>query len=272
MKKLYLMLFAVIFVSACATTNGNPYNSGCSSSPQSAESFFEYKSNLLNKEEFFNGAISCSNIESVQYIVNNDIVNINGNNGGGTIPIAYASARSKKNILQYIINHKSFDSQLNDQVSKALHGSIYADYEIIDLLISAGADVNYSYKGETVIVKHILYGNFENAKYLIEKGAKIDKSNKTLVADVLTQSNEETAMYLIRQGLPYLIPKKNGWTPFDIALKSNMHAAVELILEKLPNDKNKLSMINEGLTTQFIDAKMKVLLQTNKEVALSKLK
>ena len=132
------------------------------------------------------------------------------------------------------------------------------NYETIDFLLSAGADINCSDKnGQTVLFDAVLEGvsNISMIDFLIEKGADIDhrdKNERTITDDLveiilIQKNNKKTAnrrFYDINEDEDYLgllkrmltnkpkinIPKKNGKTVLYDVINYNNLDLIKLIL------------------------------------------
>lgn len=271
MKLSYTMLACVALASCSSIVTVDPFTQGCKNAPEDAKRYFESPENLKNKATYLNGAISCERLSTVKYMVESSIVNVNGNNGGDTIPLTFAAARNKKEITDFVLNHPNFNESINFQLNRALYGAFYTDAEMMQTLIEHGADVNYKENKQSVLRQHILYGELETVKYLVENGAKIENEDKNMVAHALTQSKEKTAIYLIELGFPFIEVQSQGWTPFQLAVNNNMIDAVNLILDKLPNDRIKLGMINDAIRNRYLKSPMSATLQTQKELTLARL-
>lgn len=277
MKFLTSVLLILLLASCSSVRVVGAYKVGCNSTLNETVEFFSSQSNQIHRENYLNGAISCDKLDTVIYMVENNVVNVNGNNGGKSIPLEYATARDKKDVVKYILDHSDFNASLSSQLNKALKSAVFTDIEMLKLLIMHGGDVNYSDNGQSVLREHVIFGTVKTVQYLIENGADIKSEDRNLVAYALSYKKEKTAIYLIENGFEFIgVEKSPGWTPIKIAVKGGMVDVVTIMLNKLPNDASKLSIINEALNSSYVNStfvkpKMLAALQTQKELTLAKL-
>lgn len=269
MKVAYIMLASIALTScASVTTEDDPFLLGCHSITEDAKTYFELPSSLTNIGDYYRGAITCDQLSTVKYMVDSGIANVNGEDN---IALTYAISRNNTEVANYILNHPDFDGSIDSQLDRALKVAYRNDIEMVQTLVEHGANVNYKNNDESVFSRFVLHGEVEAVKYLVEQGAIVENEDKNLVAQALTQREEKTAIYLIEIGFPVVGVKNQGWTPYKLAVKNNMSDVVDVILDKLPNDRIKLSMINEALMGKYLNKKMSATLQTQKEIILAKL-
>lgn len=126
-----------------------------------------------------------------------------------------------------------------------LYACRVGDFRIVDLLVSAGADVNSRFMGGTPL--HVAAGRGHKAivQYLAEKGADVtatDREGNTALHEACLFGrgwrSVEVASVLLERGADITMANKNGKTPLELACCSGNREMVEFLLWKMKNTPN----------------------------------
>ena len=134
----------------------------------------------------------------------------------------------------------------DESMTPLVHALCYGQRDNAKLLIEKGADVNAKDKdGWTPLMFALRYEQPSNAKLLIEKGANVnakDKDGWTSLMHALYAGQPDNAKLLIEKGADVNAKNKDpGWTPLMFALRYEQPSNAKLLIEKGTdvNAKNK---------------------------------
>jgi ankyrin repeat protein len=104
--------------------------------------------------------------------------------------------------------------------------------EVVELLITKGADVNFA--GGAPLVLTALKGHKEVAELLIAKGANanVGVGGVTPLLAAASGGHTELAEFLIAKGADVNAKNKNGWTPLYSAASNGHKELAELLIAK----------------------------------------
>lgn len=126
----------------------------------------------------------------------------------------------------------------NDDLNVALQRAAWnGNLEMVEILVDAGADVNAKFADRTIMHEVASRGNLETAKYLLSKGAPFDEKNasgKTPFFSATYNAEEETALWLLELGAdPNVIPKNSKLsTPLFYAAAKWQPKLVKALINK----------------------------------------
>lgn len=189
--------------------------------------------NLASKYiDYFSIAESISQYE-LQHIIDTGL-NVNSNLPIGYTPLTIAAISSREDLIQELLENGANVNAENQRTGKGTlftliwvcwNLNIYKiPYDIVSILIDAGADVNErdSESGNTILMYLVsYYSDPEILKLLIENGARVDSYNKTLQRPLhLIAKNSllmEHARILLDNGADINSKDEKGRTPLMVA-------------------------------------------------------
>ena len=143
-------------------------------------------------------------------------------------------------IIELFIEHganvNEVDKIFQSPLFLAAHN--YDSPEIIDVLISAGADINYFPKESqlcTPLMAAIMNNNTQVAIYLIKKGAKLniqDRNGLTAIHYAVSKNNPAIVKLLLDKNADPCIKDEDGHTALDYAKMTNRTKIIELFSDQ----------------------------------------
>jgi ankyrin repeat protein len=98
-------------------------------------------------------------------------------------PLCFAVLSNKPELVRLLLEHGAEIEQTNERSLSALHmAAQIKNADILDVLLEAGADPNFSYYGSTALHAAAAVGNLKSARKLLAKGANpalLDSAGKT---------------------------------------------------------------------------------------------
>ena len=118
--------------------------------------------------------------------------------------------------------------------NNALEAACYGGhYDIAKLLVSKGADVNFSsIFGKTPLYSAVYGGNIDIVKLLLDNGAKVNLGESALLA-ALKQNQTEIAALLIDKGANVNYMEESGLSPLKEAVRIG---SIEIVKKLLDNN------------------------------------
>lgn len=194
--------------------------------------------------------------------VKNKKVNLNQENVLGYTVLSYAAIDNNIEIVQLLLESGAKpDAGVNFPLYEVCWASqkYTSRYEVINLLLQYGANVNKKHKNTslTPLMATIKNQHGEYALYLLKKGAKINAVNsdgETPLMLAIDYKDRPTDLVLIRtlisQGADVNVIAKNGNTALSIACYNGDDAIVKILLENHastaigPKNKNEIPVLN----------------------------
>ena len=105
--------------------------------------------------------------------------------------------------------------------------------EIFKYLISHGLNINFHYKGLTLLHISVIKGNLELVKYLLKNGANINclsKHNLTPLDFSIITGNNEIALFLISSGANIYSQNCFGFSLLHFAAITNNYELMKFLL------------------------------------------
>ncbi len=167
-------------------------------------------------------AIQRGDIDTVKSALNRG-AEVNRIDEGGAAPLLYAVILSKSEIVKYLIEQgadikvrsKGFPMMEEEWDGPLLMLAIFFDRKF------SGPDT--------------LNGNFNIAKYLIEKGAKVndrDKQGHTPLMFAVIKDNRTMVKYLVAKGAEINVKNNDGYTPLMLAVQGASYDIVKYLIEQ----------------------------------------
>lgn len=125
---------------------------------------------------------------------------------GRRTPLMEASMLGYPEIVRLLLDHGA-DPNLQTQGETALRNAVLSQmYEVADVLISAGADVNQrDARGESILFEAVRMEDMEMIRYLLEKGS--NKEIKNIEKDTVLDIALENENYAIAELLKHSITR-----------------------------------------------------------------
>lgn len=189
-------------------------------------------------------------------------VNLNQENILGYTVLSYAAIDNNVDLVKMLLES---GAKPDSGVNFALYEVCWASqkytsrYEVINLLLQYGANVNKKHKNTslTPLMATIKNQHGEYAQYLLKKGAKINITNsdgETPLMLAIDYKDRPTDLVLIRSLISYgadvNVIAKNGNTALSIACYNGDDAIVKILLESNastavgPKNKNEIPILN----------------------------
>jgi len=115
--------------------------------------------------------------------------------------------------------------------------------EVAELLIDAGADINYTHRGISIFDAAVASGNIDVVRLLLDNhNLKVDftgKQGENLLFSAVKRNNAEMAELLLEKGVPVNCTEENRVSPLHIAAIRGNKTMVELLLKNGASPKNK---------------------------------
>lgn len=148
------------------------------------------------------------------------------------------NVETAKKLIDAGANFDLYESSPNFQHTPLLEACSHKQYEVMKVLISAGANVNLpNEQGETVLFDTVRDGNADLVKIIIDANAELDlynKFNQTPLHIATRLSEIEILKLLIHAGASVNLRNGSGETALDIAMEAGNRQSVE-ILKKFSN-------------------------------------
>lgn len=121
--------------------------------------------------------------------------------------VSYIANGDREEVL-YFLNNKKTNVNLDiiDGITPLMLSIIYKQYEIAEILIKKGANINKKEKEicATPLILSIIYGQYEIAEMLIEKGANVnikDNAGFTALIHAIQREKTDLSKMLIEKNL-----------------------------------------------------------------------
>lgn len=149
------------------------------------------------------------------------------------ILISMAST-GESEIVRYLLKEGADPRQEENGVTALLAAAKMAEPKLLELLISAGAEVNWSNEnGLTPLISAANHGNCSAVKYLIENGAEINHQNNAGMTALLAASagfHLDCVLILLANGADPNIAMASGKTPVEAATIVGSEEIVDALL------------------------------------------
>jgi ankyrin repeat protein len=183
----------------------------------------------------------------------NSGANVNDKDDQGVTALFYASSNGNLNLVQFL--HKngadiSIESNARSTALTVAHQHI----SVMTYLVGNGADVNHkSGDNRTVLFNSCLYGNYDTALYLIEKGAEINTTEESIPLTPLHiaafMGHEEIVKLLLVFNADITVTNISGNTAIVSVVANNNLEIVKLFAEELTDNttgnNNRITVENE---------------------------
>ena len=216
------------------------------------------------KKTLLHNAVISNKFNIVEYLVNNEGININAQDNSLYTPLLYAAEKKQTNIAELLIKKLaekddtgsllntmgnitnvqsgfSFGSiQNNSQDAKTplYEASQNGSLDIVKLLAENGADLNKkASNGISPIDIAFQNDHLDIMKYLIEQGADInstDNDGMSLISKAIVKKSKDSVdlvEYLIEKGAKINRQSNDGWTPLHEAVQAGNKKMVQLLLD-----------------------------------------
>jgi ankyrin repeat protein len=161
--------------------------------------------------------------------------------------LAIASFCGSINIVKFLIEHNVKVNKCDASKNRsAIHWAVISNnYEIVELLIKANADINARDRDQlTPLILATNNGNYEITKLLIQNGANVnvrDRMNSSSLHYACLRSHFDIAHYLIINGSSsYKIKPFNIFSPLKYLLINEKYYTAKLLIETGYCDNNNL--------------------------------
>jgi ankyrin repeat protein len=181
----------------------------------------------------------------------NSGANVNDKDDQGVTALFYASSNGNLNLVQYL--HKngadiSIESNARDTALTMAHQHI----SVMTYLVGNGADVNHkSGDNRTALFNSCLYGNYDTALYLIEKGAEINTTTEskrlTPLHIAALMGHEEIVKLLLVFNADITITNISGDTAIVSVVENNNLEIVKWFAEEFTDN---TTGNNNGITVE----------------------
>lgn len=172
---------------------------------------------------------------------------INAQNDYGLSGLHWAAEKGFTDIAKILI-----DAKININLATKEHGNtaiisaaLNGQYEIVNILIKAGSDINYkNYSGNSAILAINKNNIPEILQLLIDNGANVNDTNndKWTPLHYFCRDNEEKAVKILLDYKAEINRVNNkGWTPLMLSVHNDNDAITELLL----NNKADLEPVND---------------------------
>ena len=211
--------------------------------------------NLIDgyKRTLLHNAVISNKFDIVEYLVNNEAININAQDNSLYTPLLYAVEKKHTDIAELLIK-KSVEKDNTDNalniMGRSTNQNISIDktplYEasqngsldIVKLLEENGADLNKkASNGISPIDIAFQNDHLDIMKYLIEQGADInstDNDGMSLISKAIVKKSKDSVdlvKYLIEKGAKINKQSNDGWTPLHEAVQAGNKKMVQLLID-----------------------------------------
>ena len=160
---------------------------------------------------------------------NPDLVNAKDQNSGGT-PLFFAAGYSHKDIVELLLS-KGADVNVKDNLGRTL--LFNSNKDIAELLLSKGADINVKDNlGQTLLFPVALTGNKERVKFFLDQGLDVnarDSSGQTPLFNAAYNGNKDAAELLLSHGADVNVKDNDGKTPLQVAVEKGKTDIADLL-------------------------------------------
>jgi ankyrin repeat protein len=152
-------------------------------------------------------AIYYKDLELVEKFLNEDSTLANKPNELGVYPIIMAARYDQLNIVKALLNKGANPDKFLDDGATAIHYAVIKkNHEMVKLLISYGASVNFKIQPDEITPLRIAIqsGNMKMVAILVENGASLNSAaygGASPLFTALSIGNIEIAEYLLSKGL-----------------------------------------------------------------------
>ncbi|MBN1232038.1 MAG: ankyrin repeat domain-containing protein [Candidatus Coatesbacteria bacterium] len=157
----------------------------------------------------------------------------------GSTPLDYSLNHKKKEVIDYLatILSQNKSQESKDILNKAIYRAATSkEREIVDLLISKGADINGTPENsEPVIVNLASSENKYMIEFLLSKGANInakDRSGETALMKATERGNKTMVEFLLLKGADINMQDNQGETALFKAIGYNHKEILSLLISK----------------------------------------
>lgn len=224
------------------------------------------KSRGIRGDNIFDSVIM-GDVAIVEKLINEDPALLNSQNPAGFTPLHFAAMTGNKPMLDMLLKRGADVNLLTKNRQSPLHRALTVEtaqalidaganvvsdssdfspillplksIEVMDLLISKGADVNEKDpSGMTLLITSSVNEDIKVTEYLISKGANIDEKlvmGGTALHWVLFDGKEKIAAALINAGASPHLKNYSGETPLHIAANGCLTGSAKLLTEKMAN-------------------------------------
>ncbi|EAY02538.1 hypothetical protein TVAG_494870 [Trichomonas vaginalis G3] len=117
---------------------------------------------------------------------------------------------------------KDIDARDENGLSPIMHAIVYNKYELAELLVSNGSNVNGPFAEDSYILQMtVALGRFKFAELLVLNGANVnavDKNGQYVVHYAAQANNKDIYKLLVSHGADLNVKDQNGRTAYDLAM------------------------------------------------------
>lgn len=207
--------------------------------------------NLIDgyKRTLLHNAVIYNKFDIVEYLVNNEGININAQDSSLYTPLLYAAEKKHTDIAELLIKKlvekDNTGSTLNimgelNRVQKTplYEASQNGSLDIVKLLAENKADLNMrTNNGVSPTEIAIQNNHVDIVKYLIEHGVNVnetDNNGMSLLSQAIVTNSENSVdlvNYLIEKGAKINRQSNDGWTPLHEAVQAGNKEIVQILLD-----------------------------------------
>jgi ankyrin repeat protein len=148
-------------------------------------------------------AVVANQLESIKMLLSAGI-SVEDKNCGVFSPLTTAIRERHKHIVRYLLDEANADPNAPGEhlpLVKALRRLLPGDTEILQMLLTRGADINLMHRGWNAILQAVENGDAEILRLLIEKGGSVDlqaiDENGRPVIDLVSERGWEEGLALL---------------------------------------------------------------------------
>ncbi len=190
----------------------------------------------IQAQEIFD-AIKNNDLSEVKSLVEADISTVNLKDNAGNTPLHFAAIAGSVEIIELLLSNGADINSVNNQEKTPLHESIANKQDYASkVLIERGADIDrQDGSGKTPLHATVLVNAKEIAELLISKGADLEKKNKGdfTPLGLLTRTTKsfEVAEVLVKHGANINAPWTDGAMPLNYAAMYSDSRVIDLLLD-----------------------------------------
>lgn len=195
--------------------------------------------NHKNETPLLNAALN-GKMEVVRFLVENgaDVMVVN-ENGATVLNYSFSNYEVMKYFLELSVHP--------DHGNPILQSAMYNDKEVLNLLLSYGADINLQDEAcDSALLNAFIVNNVSLFKYLISRGADVNlryQDNNTMLMYAAKYGNLEIIKILFEHGADPNLINNRRLKAMDIALEHMHMNAVNLIFSLMENSDEEIPLL-----------------------------